>query len=251
MAKKKSKKSYNPLAYVKVKRPGRYVSKYQKQLNKMLGQIRNYKYDPMKDANYQAYAKIYGARGNLAAKDTLADAASLNGGNQTSFAVSAAQQSRNQYNQELAALVPELEANAYNRLLGSYDALKDADLTAYERFRDRIGDWQWGKSYDAGNYQWKKDFALQKSNSSGGGGGGGGGGGSSHRGGSSYRGGGSYNPGGGGGTSDPLNQDDINEAAQTESKKRYGKVHLWNDKKKVISDKTKQKEIKRYTGRAR
>ena len=179
--------------------PGQYSSRYGSQIDAALNNVTNFKYDPMQDASYQALAKIYGARGNIAAKDTLADAASLNGGMQTSYAVSAAQQARNQYNQELAALIPNLEANAYNRAQTTYNALMDADNTAYGRFRDResdrqwkygmdydayrdrMADYQWGKNYNyqlsrdkVADKQWAKEYALSKKGSSGGGGGGGG-----------------------------------------------------------------------------
>lgn len=178
---------------------GTYSSDYTPQISAALNSITNFKYDPMQDASYQALAKIYGARGNIAAKDTLADAASLNGGMQTSYAVSAAQQARNQYNQELAALIPDLEANAYNRAQTTYNALMDADNTAYGRFRDSESDrqWRYGMNYDAyrdavadeqwkkqfayqkqrdkvADQQWAKEYALSKKGSSGGGGGGGG-----------------------------------------------------------------------------
>ena len=180
MAKKKKKKeSYNPIAYVKAANPGAYSSAYTDQLNSAMAQMNtarnnlvNFKYDPMQDAQYQALAQIYGARGNQAAQDTLGEAASLNGGYGTSYATSAAQQARNQYNQELAALVPDLEQNAYNRMQSNYglmqdqyNLLMDADTQAYQRYRDQVADYQWGKGYDT-------DIYMQKKNSSGGGGGG-------------------------------------------------------------------------------
>lgn len=175
--KKTSSKPSAPAAYV----PQTYTSQYGGQIDAALNNITNFKYDPMQDASYQALAKVYGARGNIAAKDTLADAAALNGGMQTSYAVSAAQQARNQYNQELAALIPDLEANAYNRAQTTYNALMDADNAAYSRFRDTEGDRQWGwtNQYNAyrdqmADYQWAKEYALSKKGSSGGGGGGGG-----------------------------------------------------------------------------
>ena len=207
----KKKKSVNPTKYVKVSSvpkapaaytPGTYTSQYQGQLDSALDKVVNWKYDPLQDASYQALAKIYGARGNQAAKDTLADAASLNGGYGTSYAVSAAQQARNQYNQELAALIPDLENTAYTRATGTLNALRDADDTAYGRFRDTEGDRQWGyeqnyKQYqDAlGQYQWARNFNLDlyglKKSSAGSSGGGGGGRGGRSGGGGGYSGGGS------------------------------------------------------------
>ena len=152
--------SYKP-SYVTVTNPvapaeyqlGTYTPKYGEQVESALNNVVNWKYDPMNDANYQALAKIYGARGNQAAKDTLADAASLNGGYGTSYAVSAAQQARNQYNQELAGLIPELEATAYQRATGTLGALRDADETDYGRWRDSEGDRQWLYSQNYQRYQ--------------------------------------------------------------------------------------------------
>lgn len=211
---------YDPLAYVNVKSPkalagykpiknnvapyvpGVYQSQYADQIAASRDNLTNWKYNPLEDASYQALAKIYGARGNVAAKNTLADAAALNGGYQTSYAVSAAQQARNQYNQELAALIPDLEDKAYNRTMAQYNLYKEADDTDYGRFRDTEGDRQWKYTQDYQNwrdresdnqwlyntmynnyrdqmadYQWGLDYnqgvyGLKKAASSGGGGGG-------------------------------------------------------------------------------
>ena len=188
--------SYKP-SYVTVARPtapteyklGSYTSKYAGQLDNAFNTVTNWKYNPLEDASYQALAKIYGARGNQAAKNTMADAASLNGGYGTSYAVSAAQQARNQYNQELAALIPDLEANAYNKAQTTLQAYRDADNTDYGRFRDTEGDRQWlySQNYQKyrdlmSDYQWGTDYNTnlyqyeeEKKNSGGSGGGGGGG----------------------------------------------------------------------------
>lgn len=175
MAKKKKKASYNPVSYVKPTAPGSYTSAYADQLTDARNNVLNFKYDPLQDASYQALAKIYGARGNQAAQDTLGEAASLNGGFGTSYAVSAAQQARNQYNQELAAMIPDLEANAFSRAQTTYGTLMDADNTDYSRYRDLVADYQWGKGYDTDVYWQKKSSAGRggggRRRSSGGGGG--------------------------------------------------------------------------------
>ena len=133
-----------------------YKSPYEKALTNALNTVTNWKYDPLQDASYQALAKVYGARGNIAAKNTLADAAALNGGYQTSYAVSAAQQARNQYNQELAALIPDLENMAYTRATGTLSALREADNTKYGRFRDTESDKQWKYTQDYQKYRDKE-----------------------------------------------------------------------------------------------
>lgn len=196
-----------------IKKPAEYVqpeytSKNQGQIDAALDKVVNrqeFAYDPLKDANYQAMAKVYNKQGEQAAKNTMGDAAALNGGYGSSYAVTASQQARNDYNQQLASQIPALQEAAYNRYLGDYNmdvtalnALRDADDSAYGRYRDDVSDsqWkygvdyqgyrddvadsQWQKTYDRGvfesdrnyNYQkdrdkvsdsqWAQEFALQK-----------------------------------------------------------------------------------------
>lgn len=265
--------------------PGTYTSEYADRISGALDKVTNWSYDPLQDASYQALAKVYNQRGNIAAKNSLADAAALNGGFGTSYAVSAAQQARNQYNQELASMIPDFENAAYNRASNTLSALREADNTAYGRFRDTESDrqwawsneyqkwrdltsdnqWKYGQDYQAyrdevgdsqwswtnnynkwrdlmSDYQWGMNWNLDyqkyeesKAASSGGGGGGGGGGG--------RRGGGGYSSGysSGGSSGAPTLPDAT----------KYGKVHLWDKKNKVISDKKKAVPIKTYTGKAR
>ena len=250
-----------PAAYA----PGTYTSEYADRIGTALDTVTNWSYDPMQDASYQAMAKVYNQRGNIAAKNSLADAAALNGGYGTSYAVSAAQQARNQYNQELAALIPDFENAAYNRATNTLSALREADESAYGRFRDTetdkqwkysqdyqryrddVGDsqWAWTQNYNRwrdlqSDYQWGMGWNMDvqqwedsKKGSSGGGGGGG------RR---SGGGGGGRSSGGGGGGGNPYTLPDSS---------KFSNVHLWDDKNKVISDKKKAVPIKTYTGKAR
>lgn len=149
--------------------PGTYNSEYADRLNAALDTVTNWQYDPLQDASYQALAKVYNAQGNLAAQTSLADAAALNGGYGTSNAVTAAAQARNTYNQQLMSLLPDLEAQAYNRASGTLSALREADDTAYGRFRDTEGDrqWKYGMDYQAyrdlvGDEQWKYGMDYEK-----------------------------------------------------------------------------------------
>lgn len=250
-----------PAAYA----PGTYTSEYADRIAGALDTVTNWSYDPMKDASYQALAKVYNQRGNIAAKNSLADAAALNGGFGTSYAVSAAQQARNQYNQELASMIPDFENAAYNRATNTLAAFRDADDTAYGRFRDtesdkqwkysqdytayrdQVGDsqWSWTNEYNKwrdlmGDYQWGMNWNMdvqqyedaQKAKSGGGGGGGRSGGG----------GGGGYSGGGSTSGDNPFKLPDS---------QKYANVHLWDKKNKVISDKKKAVPIKTYTGKAR
>ena len=161
------KTNYKPTEYTDTYNPGQYQSKYMPEIERRLGDVTNWKYDPLQDASYQALAAVYGAQGNLAAKNSLADAAALNGGYGTSNAVSAAQQARNQYNQQLASLVPDLEQAAYNRATNGLNALMDMDSTLYGRFSDdeqrALAAKQFGldvAGYNEGNRQFAENLGL-------------------------------------------------------------------------------------------
>lgn len=137
-------------------------------LNKVTNR-EEFSYDPLKDANYQAMAKLYDRQGTKAAQDTMGDAAALNGGYGSSYAVTAAQQARNDYNQQLASQVPELQEaayskymNDYNMDLSAYQALKDADDTAYNRNRDTVADEQWQQSFDRDKYESDRAYQYQQ-----------------------------------------------------------------------------------------
>lgn len=152
-----------------------YSSQYQGQIDNAVNKVTNrqdFTYDPLKDVNYQAMAKMYQQQGEQAAKNTLGDAAALNGGFGSSYAITASQQARNDYNQQLASQIPALYDAAYNRYmdgfnmdLASLDVLRNADDTAYGRYRDNVSDKQWRYDSDYQAYrdnvadsQWKSNY---------------------------------------------------------------------------------------------
>lgn len=144
-----------------------YAGRRAAQLNKVLNR-QEFSYDPLQDASYKALANVYNNRANIAAKDTMGDAAALNGGYGSSYATTAAAQARGQYNQELASVIPQLEQNAYQRYsdayqrdLSSLEALQNVGAEHYGRFRDTVADDQWlyGQKYtkyrdDVTDNQW-------------------------------------------------------------------------------------------------
>ena len=163
----------------KYKAASAYKSQYANQMAGLLNNVTNrqeFSYNPLEDANYQALAKVYNANGLKAQQDTLGQAAALNGGYNTSWATSASQQARNDYNQQLASLIPELEQTAYSRYYDNYNmnlnalgALQDADNTAYQKYRDSVADSQWlyGQNYQkyrdtVADSQWQKEYNLSK-----------------------------------------------------------------------------------------
>ena len=147
----------------------------------------NFKYDPMTDASYQALAKEYARLGDRANENTLANQAALTGGRASTYAVSAAAQAQNQYNQALTDKIPELERLAYDRfnadrnyglnLLGTMKSLDDSSYSRftdqrnfnYQQGRDNVADQHWDKTFDyqklrdsVADSHWDKNFDYQK-----------------------------------------------------------------------------------------
>lgn len=122
----------------------KYKSAYSTMIDDLVNKAINreeFKYDPATDAAYQSYARQYARLGNEAAQDTLADVSAQTGGLASSYAVTAAQQARNNYNQALTDKIPSLMEAAYNKYRNEYNdrlagisALQGLDDSAYERF---------------------------------------------------------------------------------------------------------------------
>ena len=74
-----------------------------------------FEYDAMSDPLFKMYEQQYIKGGQLAMKDTMANAAFLSGGYGNSYAATAGQQTYNQYMSELSGVIPELYDAAYGR----------------------------------------------------------------------------------------------------------------------------------------
>lgn len=137
-------------------------------LNKILNR-EDFSYDYTTDPSYLAYADQYKRLGDRAREDTLGDIAGLTGGLPSSWAVSAASQAQNDYNQQLSGVIPTLYDAAYNRYLNEDSLMRDdlglllgIDQTNYDRYRDTVSDSQWQQSFDTSNSQWQQSFDWNK-----------------------------------------------------------------------------------------
>lgn len=153
----------NALKEWEANRPGDYVSQYQDQLDALYNQIMGrgeFSYDPSADPLYEMYKDRYTVGGQQAMQDTMAGAAALSGGYANSYAQTVGQQQYNAYMAELAAILPELEARAYDRwrdegadLYNQFQLTQGLDATDYDRYRDTVGDYYNDLGYAYGKWQ--------------------------------------------------------------------------------------------------
>ncbi len=160
-----------------------YESAYAGTIDELVNKAVNreaFSYDPASDEAYQAYAKEYGRLGSLAREDVLADVAGNTGGLASSYAVTAAAQAQNSYNQALTDKIPALMEAAYaryndefNNNMNMINMLQGLDQAEYDRFSDqrdydrsvyesdRNYDYQLGRDAIADS-QWQQQFDYQK-----------------------------------------------------------------------------------------
>jgi hypothetical protein len=152
--------------------PGAYQSKWQGQIDEMIGRILNrekFTYDINSDALYQQYADQYKNLGKLAMQDTMGQAAAMTGGYGNSYAQSVGQQAYQGYLSQLNEMVPELYGMAldqYNRegqeMYNQYGLLSDQEAQDYGRYRDAYNNWLAERDYAAGRYDSERNFDYGK-----------------------------------------------------------------------------------------
>ena len=136
---------YVPQQYQSTYTPGTYTSKYGTNIENLLSQIQNRKfnYDMNADPLYQQYRDQYVRGGNLAMRDAAAQAAALTGGYGSSYATTAASQAYDNYLSGLNSKALELyniaaqdyntETNNLYNQLNEYNQLENQN---YNQWRD-------------------------------------------------------------------------------------------------------------------
>ena len=152
--------------------PGAYASKWQDQINAIIGNIQNredFSYDINNDALYQQYKDQYTALGKLAMQDTMGQAAAMTGGYGSSYASSAGNQAYQQYLSQLNEVVPELYGMArdqYNQegqeLYNQYGLLDDQENQDYGRYMDSYNQWASERDHLQGVYSDERAFDYGK-----------------------------------------------------------------------------------------
>ncbi len=146
-----------------------YYDPYQAQTDELLRQIltqQPFTYRAEDDPLYQAYKKRYQQAGEESFQNVIGDLSGMTGGRLNTWAISAAQQARQSWDERLMDVVPELYNLAYSmyrdELSNKYNqlgALGGLSSQAYERYRDLIGDQRYQQEW---LYNVGRDVAADK-----------------------------------------------------------------------------------------
>ena len=114
-------------------------------------------FDPETDPVWQAYQKQYRREGQRAAEDALARAAAMTGGIPSSYAATAGSQAANYYAAQLSDRLPGIYQDAYNRYYNEFqkqlaiaDEYQGYGQTEYNRYLDRLGQWNTDRNFQYG-----------------------------------------------------------------------------------------------------
>ncbi len=151
-----------------------YTSKYQDQIDELMGEILNrpaFEYDPETDPRYAAYRKEYAREGDRATADTMGQYAAMTGGMPSTAATVAAQQAGDYYSAQMADRIPELYQLAYSMYQDEGDNMRlNMDmLTAleqgdYNKYLNLLSQYNTDRNFAYGVYSddWNRNYQLDR-----------------------------------------------------------------------------------------
>ena len=135
-------------------KPAEFTSAYTQKLQDQFESIMNrqpFNYDLGTDPLWNQYSDMYVQKGRRAMQDTMGQAAALTSGYGNSYAQGAGQAAYGNYLQELNAMAPEFQQQAYGRwqqegadMLDRYNALQNRENIEYGRYQDALNNY-WGE----------------------------------------------------------------------------------------------------------
>lgn len=145
-----------------------YKRKYDSDIDKILkelSRVKKFSYNPLEDELYEYYKKEYNREGELAMEDILGEIATNTGGVASSYATSAASQSRNYYSEKLTDKIPELYVSAYERYLDEI-GIKEKNLKAlldirdkdYDIYKDSLDNYNKDREFEYGKFLDEQDY---------------------------------------------------------------------------------------------
>lgn len=150
------------LEEIQLQKPGEYQSQYTQQLKKAQDAALNrekFQYNLSSDPRYHQYKQQYQRQGKLAMKDTVGQAAAMNGGYGSSYGQMAGQQAYNGYLQQLNDRVPELYQLALSKYqqegqeaMDRLNMLGQLESKDYSRYQDAFANWLTERGYATDRY---------------------------------------------------------------------------------------------------
>lgn len=135
-----------------------YKNSYKNDINRLMKELRSIKafnYSPYDDELYEYYKKQYNREGRRAMEDMLGELSSHTGGVASSYAVTAASQSLDEYNRKLTDKIPELYEAAFDRYLKELgikgqqlEQIGNLEKNEYSEYIDSLNQYNADRKFD-------------------------------------------------------------------------------------------------------
>lgn len=149
-----------------------YTSRYQTQMDSLLGKIENpkpFSYDINNDALYEQYKNQYIRNGKLASADVMGQAQAMTGGYGNSYAQTVGNEAYLSYIADLNNIIPDLNQMAYDRhqaerqaLLEQYALLAEREGIDYDRYMNDLSLYLDERNYLSSRLDAEQDFDYAK-----------------------------------------------------------------------------------------
>lgn len=129
------------------KKPGNYTSQYKDKIDGVMGQLdgmKDFSYDPTRDAAYEQYKNSYTRQAKLANENAQANASAISGGYGSSYGTQAGQSSATNslYSQALNQYTQK-KSDLQNQLSG----YQQAEAQDYEKYQTNYQNWENQRNY--------------------------------------------------------------------------------------------------------
>lgn len=158
---------YKPLAYESA-----YTDEMQKQFEAIMNR-QPFSYDVGTDPLFQQYSDMYVQKGRRAMQDTMGQAAALTGGYGNSYAQGAGQAAYGNYLQDLGAMAPQFQQQAYSRwqnegqdMVDRYNMMAAREESDYGRYQDAVNNYwaQYDRAQQEAQQMYEREYGQYTDN---------------------------------------------------------------------------------------
>ena len=160
------------------KKPGDYTSKYKDKIDGVMGKLdgmKDFSYDPTRDAAYEQYKNSYTRQAKLANENAQANASAISGGYGSSYGTQAGQSAYQNAMAGLSNVTNSLYSQALNQytqkksdLQNQLSGYQQAEAQDYEKYQTNYQNWENQRNYYQSAYnQAASESQAKKSRGSG------------------------------------------------------------------------------------
>ena len=156
------------------KRPGDYTSQYKDKIDGVMGKLdgmKDFSYDPTRDAAYEQYKNSYTRQAKLANENAQANASAISGGYGSSYGTQAGQSAYQNAMAGLSSATNSLYSQALNQytqkksdLQNQLSGYQQAEAQDYEKYQTNYQNWENQRNYYQNAYNQAASEAQAKKN---------------------------------------------------------------------------------------